>query len=343
MDSFKISTAVGSIFVLSIVTLLQSSRALSTDSVTSKERDSVYTLYEKDIFPRETSSMQKVTPAPIHGAELTVFKRNQPLSAAEFYRAPNFLNYITRRFNLRFSSAAVVVTQVEELPNVWVATFSSQETLADCLRHASAFVEAGLRVRSSEELRYSNDIGPVAGIDLAGKDLLQYEQYREQIASTNTLAWKDSDSYKAFWEKFLLPELRTNPNIVLIAASLDDVQAQFGSRNYESVLAHEIVHANFLINPKFQRVMEVFWESSITSSSKEEIKSQFLGQYDLKNSFLILNETAAHLLQGLDKPSRFQPHYYLPLVKLLASRGINLVRLKMEPGIWKNQMPAVER
>ena len=133
----------------------------------------------------------------------------------------------------------------------------------------------------------------IGGHDLKGNDLIKFYKAASYACeeSNNDSNICLNSKEKELFENFLLPEIAKNPNFIVITYSLISVM------DYEKVIPHEILHAQYFSDEIFRKVTDDFWEKDVTPKDKEAFRSILSLAYDSSDDYLMKNEFQAYILQ----------------------------------------------
>ena len=127
------------------------------------------------------------------------------------------------------------------------------------------------------------------GFDLRSVDLLAFQSKMNDRCKVDSNFCSDQSEESLFRELVNPLESRKIP-FVLIAFSI------FPRNNYSEVVTHEILHAQYFLNPAYQEVTHRFWMDDLGEEDRDKIKSLLGKYYSLENVTLIENEFQAYLL-----------------------------------------------
>lgn len=216
--------------------------------------------------------------------------------------------------------------EIMELATTYLCLSHEKNKMVSHLGRASAFIEGDREIaqgtilgQSSDHLaRYNEETG---GLDLLAKDIARFVTQVELACKDDQdkcLSEDESDFVHLFFDSHLKSEAH-----IFISLSLD-------STALIENLGHELLHAQFFLNPIFYDVVEDFWLHQFSSTDREGV-SWFLSQYyDLSNHYLLINELQAYLLMMPRKRPELEDYrrrFTLKLISALKKHGINPVSL----------------
>lgn len=215
-------------------------------------------------------------------------------------------------------SSYVEIGEIKEVPGVLIAVFNSATFMNLSLNRASTFVEEHDKMMSHIE-HLSSSRMKVMGHDLTGPDLIRfddlYQKAQVNFAAVDSFYKESLQIETDFWNAVVRPNLAQDPNLVLLAISIDS--------DINQVLTHEIIHAQYFKSQVYQDAVKEFWDS-MDSAEKKQIK-EYLSDYDITNDLLMMNEFQAYILMKNAENSLLRPFvakYRAPLLEKLKSKGI---------------------
>jgi hypothetical protein len=224
----------------------------------------------------------------------------------------------------------VEVMELADVPGTYFAIFSSAKAMNLALDRASEFIEDDKMTTDAE---HADSMREINGHDLRAPDLRRFwAQLSQQRETDPGFSKLSSDGERRsiqieteFFKKFVLPTIEKNPNAVILAGAIDgDITA---------TLSHEVRHAQFFVQPRYQEVAEDFWAKSITPQDKANLRISFAPLYDEHNETLMANEFQAYLLQN-PTPEGMESlvaTYRKPLVEALAAKGLTPINVPQWP------------
>jgi hypothetical protein len=205
-----------------------------------------------------------------------------------------------KKKNKNYSSTGLTECRaVQEIPGAHVCLSYDQKDMNLALGRASSYIEGtggntkGVLINQDDKVFHSflYDIG---GHDLKGASLLNfYEVVQKACSESNedeNVCFSKNES--ELFSNFIIPAIKENPNFVLITYSL------ISSMDYENILSHEIMHAQYFLDSNFRDVVDHFWDSKVSEMDKIAIRNIFSKNYDPNDEFLMKNEFQAYLLQA---------------------------------------------
>lgn len=189
--------------------------------------------------------------------------------------------------------------RVEELNGVHLCLNLTQNGMNQSLARATSFIEGlagpkGVLIdhNKPELAQFLREIG---GHDLRGKDLILF--YKEAMQACEKSNHDKniclSNQEQDLFESYLLPEIAKNPNFVVITFAV------LSNMNYEDVVTHEIMHAQYFTDDLFRETIDNFWEKKVSSTDKEKIIHILSSAgYNMDDELLMKNEFQAYILQS---------------------------------------------
>jgi len=217
--------------------------------------------------------------------------------------------------------------ELSTLAGAQVCYFGDRDQMNGALLRASIFTEGlGTYAKGSipklNEPELARVSGAAAGHDLQGSDLAEfYAKAEAECASSNQDANVcPNAAEKEFFAKIVLPRLERKEPLVVIG-----FETLTTGIPYQQSVSHEVLHAQYFLDPEFRETTDAFWNERVTERDKAEIRHTLSPIYDEKNEFLMRNEFQAYILMPdaeSNQLARFVKNYRKPLLAALRAKGI---------------------
>jgi hypothetical protein len=223
--------------------------------------------------------------------------------------------------------------ETEEIRSAYLCISNTQKGMNSSLGRASAFIEGvggprGELVKQTDPtyVSYKTRIG---GHDLRGADLLRFNDAVVEACAKS----KDDPAYcynayeKDIFENFILPRAKKDPNFVVITFG------HTSNMDWREVVTHEILHAQYFIDPKFRAIADQFWNDALEDEDRAEVRDALSAYYDPEDELLMRNEFQAYMLMAGAENNllrEFVSRYRKPLFVDLAKAGIKPVQVQEE-------------
>ncbi len=223
--------------------------------------------------------------------------------------------------------------ETEEVKSAYLCISNTQKGMNSSLGRASFFIE-GLGGANSKGKVVSQDNGTyqmyknmIGGHDLKGQDLLRFnDTVTKECATSKQDANICHNAYeKDLFENFILPFASQDPKFVVITF------ASQSSMQWEDVVTHEILHAQYFNDDQFRAIADEFWEKEVSAEDKKQIISELSQHYDPTDALLMRNEFQAYMLMAgaeYSQLSMFVPKYRDALMKKLVAKGIQPIQVQ---------------
>lgn len=215
--------------------------------------------------------------------------------------------------------------EVQEIPGAHLCLSYTQEDMNMALGRASFFVEgtAGAKkevVVAQNDYTFRSYLNEIGGHDLKRQDLLRFYEAAQKACVKEKNCFNKQES--ELFENFILPEIKKNPNFVIITYAIESTM------DYEGIVTHEILHAQYFLNPEFQKVTNQYWDTRVSESDKRAIRRLLSKNYDSSDELLMKNEFQAYILQ-FDAENFWMKDYLSKyragLLSALAAKGLKPV------------------
>ncbi|MCA2960410.1 MAG: hypothetical protein IOD12_09165 [Silvanigrellales bacterium] len=224
------------------------------------------------------------------------------------------------------------------LPTTLLCLFNMRLLMNAALARASYYSENEKRVLSDSEMLEEVKTSRALGFNLSAPMLEDFQSRREsarEFASTRpssgaleAIGPAESvflQTENRFEEDFALPFTSSYPSGYLLTAAADD--------DLESLLGHEIQHAQFFHDATFRTTVERYWRDATTSADKDTFVAALKGSYDVENPRIVLDEFQAYMLMEHPTLKALEPladkHRFL-LRKALEDAGTKPYRDRLQ-------------
>lgn len=210
-----------------------------------------------------------------------------------------------RRNNAVPATGYTECRETAELPDVIFCFADTQQTLALASGRAGTTVEGFLGAKPWELLPFSdpklqNNLDSTGGTDLKSSDMRQYWDLVTKACAKNSQMCPSPQEAEFFSQVVAKLETRNRPFAVISAA----IVSPFG---ITMAATHEVLHAQYFLNPKYREIVDQFWRQGLTDSKRSQIRAFLSAGYDANNEFLMINEFQAYALQA--RPSEAFPGF----------------------------------
>ena len=218
-----------------------------------------------------------------------------------------------------------------EIPNAYLCQNYARSDLNRAFLRASIFVEGGGDVRpgtvvSLRDALYLKQSQEVLGHDLKSADLHAfYKALKKACKEKGEPEFCPTQEEKDLLSHVLMPASKEQKHFVVISFSATD------PGGWLSTVSHEVCHAQFFTQKKYEQTVNRFWKRTLTNEEREKVKSILEDDYDSSNAYLMANEFQAYLLE-IDALSgemkEFVPRYRDELMEKLTKAGVPPLQLK---------------
>jgi hypothetical protein len=184
---------------------------------------------------------------------------------------------------------------LDSVPGAYLFCSFYQRDINDALTRAGIFMGAGKGIPSEMILAHDdptllNYKKLVAGHNLPGSVV---KRFFAALAGARDSKLETNRSEKIFRDLFLnSPEItERQENFYVIGLSIQT------TKSYESILSHEILHAQYFLNPAFRKAVREFWQD-IPTEERAGIRETIGKAYNIVDDGLVMDEFQAYLLQA---------------------------------------------
>jgi hypothetical protein len=186
--------------------------------------------------------------------------------------------------------------EVEEISEAFLCQWGGMPEMNRAMIRATMFVEgtAGHKagtIPGQSDFLTARAARMIVGHDLRGQDLKKFYDMAVKACETD----KDkclNESEKQFFDKIMPQIKRTEGKIVVITYAAD------GPMHPREVVSHEIMHAQYFLQPRYQQVADKLWKEVVTETDKTLAKQYLADAYDVTDDFLVRNEFQAYMLMS---------------------------------------------
>ena len=168
---------------------------------------------------------------------------------------------------------------VQEIPGVYLCLNYTTLGMARGLARASIFIEGlGKQVSALpfpkgtllplDSPALENYSNAIQGMDLKGQDLQKfYDVLLRKCADTGDVNWCPNKYEQEMFEQFVLPHFQRDQHFVVITHAL------VSKTPYQNIVSHEIMHAQYFLQPPFRKVAGDFWSNEMSEGERQEVRS----------------------------------------------------------------------
>jgi hypothetical protein len=242
------------------------------------------------LLPARGEDQSKASPSSVVHAAFEKINVTSGLSSWK----QEYTNDLTKHSNAPFECR-----ETEEIAEAFLCQFSSLPEMNRALIRATMFVEGTANhevgaIPSWGESATAMASQMIAGHDLRGDALKRFYDK----ASAECLSQPDkclSQEEKLFYAKMLPEIVRTRESLVVIAFAAQSPVAP------EVVVSHEIMHAQYFLQPRYRQIADEFWQNEVSEEDKRLVKLLLADEYNTSDEILVKNEFQAYLLmRGAD-------------------------------------------
>lgn len=216
--------------------------------------------------------------------------------------------------------------EVAELEGVILCAANKKRYMNKALSRASIFsegtqgIEAG-NLTETSSAAYLKIEKMAVGHDIPSQELLNFWTKLESSCAQKRLC--PAEEEEELFKKVVLPASQKLSQFVVISYSLDT--------DWWVTLTHEMMHAQYFLDPIYRQTVDQFWNESVTDQDRKKIKSILGSFYNGNDEFVMRNEFQAYLLQK--NPEQYELHAYVTvyrdkLIKSLREAGAAPIAIK---------------
>jgi len=218
-----------------------------------------------------------------------------------------------------------------EIPNAFLCLYNTQRGMNSALARSSFYIEGtggqkGVIPKQNDRSLESMK-SKIGGHDLKGVDLLRFDHASTAACSAGG---KDVNVCNNSYEEdvfinLIRPETQKSSKFVLITF------ASQSNMDWREVVTHEILHAQYFNDARFQEIADRFWDKDMTEPERESVRNALERYYDKSDELLMKNEFQAYMLMAgaeYNQLASFVPKYRARLLKYLSDAGIAPIQVK---------------
>ena len=214
--------------------------------------------------------------------------------------------------------------ETSEIPGFYICVAFYQADLNDAFTRAGIYMGAAKGMEKGTLLKESdwtlkNYKKLVAGHNLPGDVVRKF--YRSAMQNPDiTLNTMEAQFYSALMSQ---PQLKNEDTpFYIVGLSVQSTKPQ------QSVLSHEIYHAQYLLTKNYKSVVDRYWKETVTDDDKDKIRA-VLGRAYNTEDYIIVDEFQAYLLQDNADKDMLKDFlsYREGLEKELVSAGVDIIRV----------------
>jgi hypothetical protein len=219
--------------------------------------------------------------------------------------------------------------ETQELPGAFLCASMKKTEMNQSLARASTYVEGLYGEKKGTVVTHGNfsfltALYRAGGHDLRSEDLKKFYQEVEVLCFTDK-TFCLSEQEREFFKEVVSPLFRQKKDFVILAYA---IQSEV---TYQQVVTHEIMHAQYFLQPAYREICDKFWEESVSEEDKATIKSLLSKTYNVEDPLLLRNEFQAYLLMGGGE--------HLLLGKMVPKYRDNLIEKLNKIGLAPIQIP----
>jgi hypothetical protein len=218
---------------------------------------------------------------------------------------------------------------VKEIQDTFLCQFSDIPHLSEALIRTTMFVEGTggwtpRTIASQGSAAMQRAAGMLDGHDLKGADLRAF--YNLATRECKTDSSKCLNPLERRFYAQILPELdRTQDRMVVIA-----IPNSSPGGPVTNVVSHEIMHAQYFLQPHYREVADRFWNERIAPADQQLAIQSLSQDYNTADLDLVRNEVQAYLLERGASGDTLGPlvdKYRGPFLQAMARDGIHPIQV----------------
>ncbi|MBY0370385.1 hypothetical protein K2X33_06845 [bacterium] len=131
----------------------------------------------------------------------------------------------------------------------------------------------------------------IGGHDLRKKHLVEFFELAEKECPTNANACLNKQE-KELYDDLIEPLEKGGKDFVVVTYAIRSFMS------WRDVVTHEIMHAQYFLQSKFQQVADDFWLNDVREEDKKYAKQELSQYYDIQDDYLVRNEFQAYMLMA---------------------------------------------
>ncbi len=244
-----------------------------------------------------------------HLAQADILARHEMLSFKEDISKWNYSLTVKVLENPQLKKTGLMECgELKELKGVVLCASTKKTYMNKALTRASIFSEGSNgtpvgSLASTDSAVYQNIVTHALGHDIPSKALLGFWSDLEHSCQEKRLC--PTPEEKDLFQEIILPVSHKESQFVVISYSIDT--------EWYVTLSHEMMHAQYFLDPTYQKTVDQFWSETVTAAARKEITEILAAQYNKEDEFVIRNEFQAFILQH--SALQAQLHQYVPLYR----------------------------
>jgi len=218
----------------------------------------------------------------------------EPVSFKEDISKWNYSLFEKVLENSQFKKSGLMeCAEIKEIKGVILCASTKKSTMNRALTRASIFSEGTLgtekgNLTSTESPQYLKLVEQALGHDVPSKELISFWSQLETACIQQSFC--PTSEEEEFFKEVVLPTNQKESQFVVISYSLDT--------EWYVTLSHEMMHAQYFLDPQYRKTVDQFWAESLNEKDREGIRKILSTLYNGNDEFVIRNEFQAYLLQN---------------------------------------------
>lgn len=198
----------------------------------------------------------------------------------------------------------------ENIPSTLLCLSAKKKDQNAIFTRASLFSEGSKDWKKGRVIAHTDSIYIEAAQHVLGHDIMGQvlADFFQAARSTQDKPYILTSHEKSFYDHVLTKvqaQAQGRPYAVITAISdfsfVNDIPPDNASAIHleltKSVVSHEALHAQYFLNENVRRTVEHFWNHSMDDVQRSEIKAVLGESYDVSDTYVLLNEFLAFMLQ----------------------------------------------
>lgn len=220
--------------------------------------------------------------------------------------------------------------EVIEIKGAYLCASGSLKEMNEALARASIYTEGLFGVAPKTIVALDSDAytysAMINGHDLRSESLKEFWQDLQAACRIDQRKCPQSKE-KELFEQFIVPKLKEGRPFVIVTYALR------GGIPWDEVVTHELMHAQYFLEPMFRSVADTFWAQRVSSSDKQAAKEILGVIYNVNDELLLKNEFQAYMLMSGAETSMLPTlvaKYRQPMLDAMKAKGVTPIQVQSD-------------
>lgn len=186
--------------------------------------------------------------------------------------------------------------ETKEIEGAYLCGYLRGNTMNQAFARISMFIEGPLGHPKGQLPEHGSYVLSQAMRSLGGHDLLRkhfldfYDKVRAECPANAKVCLNTQE--QELWDELIEPLSKSVSDFVVISYGV------FSHMPWRDVVTHEIMHAQYFMQPDFRTTADLFWEKDVDEADKKAARGRLATYYDVNDQLLLINEFQAYILMS---------------------------------------------